>query len=330
MTSGPTRAANPPLSAAAALLAGFGVLVFAYQAIAWVGYLGDGPRISVNLHHRDFEWWSARVVESIVVFSVVGWAIYVVRERRRTGRLGADGLLMLGMLAASFWDPIYNWLVPAWQYSTNLVTLNDWLAHAPGIVNPDAGTMQWSVVMVLVGYPLWGVGFGAVIDISMRNITTRFPDAPKMAVAGVGFVVAAALTAVAFSVFKALGLMCAPGFDVGMPGHEIIPMALSGGVVFWGIGLVRNYRDDAGRTIVEWPSSGAVRFLAAAGLCQLIVVIGWGFLTVPLSLHSVPYPSGIPGHLIQQYCDPPGTRADSAYGPCPGSPGFKMPIAGVS
>jgi hypothetical protein len=330
MTSGPTRAANPPLSAAAALLAGFGVLVFAYQAIAWVGYLGDGPRISDNHDHRDFEWWSARVVESIVVFSVVGWVIYVVRERRRTGRLGADGLLMLGMLAASFWDPIYNWLVPAWQYSTNLVTLNDWLAHAPGIVNPDAGTMQWSVVMVLVGYPLWGVGFGAVIDISMRNITTRFPYAPKMAVAGVGFVVATALTTVAFSVFKALGLMCAPGFDVGMPGHEIIPMALSGGVVFWGIGLVRHYRDDAGRTIVEMPSSGAVRFLAAAGLCQLIVVIGWVFLTVPLSLHSVPYPSGIPGHLIQQYCDPPGTPADSAYDPCPGSPGFKMPIAGVS
>jgi Spirocyclase AveC-like len=236
---GPSRA----FSAGAALLAGFAVLLFAYQAIAWVGYLADGPRISVNHHSRDFDWWSARVVESIVVLSVVGWVIYVVRERRRTGRLGADGLLMLGMFAPSFWDPIYNWLVPAWQYSTNLVTLNDWFAHAPGIVNPDAGTMQWSVVMVLVGYPLWGMGFGAVIDISMRLVTTRFPATPAMAIAAIGFVVAALLTAISFGLFKALGLMRAPGFDLGLPGREIIPMALSGGVVFWGIGLVRHYRD---------------------------------------------------------------------------------------
>ena len=83
----------------------------------------------------------------------------MLRERRRAGRLGTDGLLILGFwecFGASFWDPIDNWLVPAWSYSTNLVALNDWFAHAPGIVNPDAGTMQWSVVMVLVGYPLWG------------------------------------------------------------------------------------------------------------------------------------------------------------------------------
>jgi hypothetical protein len=334
LAAGSPRGASPvpapALSAGVVLLAGCAVLVFAYQAIAWVGYLGDGPRISVNLDNRDFQWWSARVVESIVVLSVVGWAIYVVRERRRTGGLGTDGLLMLGMLASSFWDPIYNWLVPAWQYSTNLVTLNDWFAHAPGIVNPDAGTMQWSVVMVLVGYPLWGVGFGAVIDMAMRKIAAGVPAASRIVVAGAGFIVAVALTAVAFTLFKALGLMRAPGFDLGMPGHEIIPLALSGGVVFWGIGLVRHYRDGAGRSLVECSNSGAVRFLTAAGLCQLIVVIGWGFLTVPLSLHSVPYPSDIPSHLIQHYCDPPGTFRGSAYGPCPGTPGFKMPIAGVS
>ena len=61
-----------------------------------------------------------------------------------------------------------------------------------------------------------------------------------------------------------------------------------------------------------------------------MVVVGWGFLTVPLSLHSEPYPSDIPAHLIQRYCDAPGTSEKSAYGPCPGSRGFTMPIAGVS
>ena len=143
---------------------------------------------------------------------------------------------MLGMFGAAFWDPIYNWLVPAWMYSTNLVTLNDWFAHAPGIVNPDAGTMQWSVVMVLVGYPLWGVGFGAIVDVSMRRTGTRFPELSGGAVAGVGYVIAMVLTAISFSLFKALGLMRAPGFDLGMPGHELIPMTLSGAVVFGELG----------------------------------------------------------------------------------------------
>ncbi|SPX87963.1 spirocyclase AveC family protein [Mycobacteroides abscessus] len=326
----PTEIPRQWIGSTVAFLASVAALLFAYQAIAWAGYIADGPRISVNRDNADFYWWAARVVESIVVLSIVGWSWYVLRERRHTGRLGTDGLLMLGMFGAAFWDPIYNWLVPAWQYSTNLVTLNDWFAHAPGIVNPDAGTMQWSVVMVLVGYPLWGVGFGAIIDIAMRKARHRFPQAAGGAVLAAGLAIGVALTAISFSLFKALGLMQAPGFDLGMPGGELIPMALSGGIVFWGIGLIRHYRDRDGRSIVELPQSAWMRFLTSAGLCQLLVVVGWGFLTVPLSLHSEPYPSNLPSHLIEHYCDPPGTPNDTAYGECPGSPGFKLPIMGVS
>jgi hypothetical protein len=319
---------RPGLQTLAAFLACSGAALLVYQLITVIPYFIDGPKVSVNTGPRDLYWWTSRVFEVIVLASVVAWVIYVIRERRRVGRLGIDGLLIVGMFASGFWDPIYNWLVPAWMYSTNLVTLNDWFAHAPGFVNPDAGTMQWSLVIVLIGYPLWGVGYAILVDIAMRHVKRRRPGWSGGAMIAVGLLVGTVITGVSFGLFKAMGQMTAPGYDLGLPGDELIVMAVSGGLVFGTLGIVRHYRDAEGRTIVERPQRGWVRVLASAGTCQLLVIVGWGLLTVPLSLFSEPYPTDMPQHLIESYCDLPGAQPTTKYGPCPGSPGYRMPLEG--
>lgn len=302
--------------------------LLAYEAWTLAGWLADGPgQVTLFRDHGSTSWYAARAVEALVLLSVAGWVAHVIREHRRHGHLSTDGLLIIGMFSAAFWDPVYNWLTPAWLYSSNFLNVNDWLAHAPLIANPDAGRMPWPVIIVGVGYPLWGVGFAALVNVAMRGLQRRRPDAAAPALVLLAFAVSGGLTVASFAVFRALDLMAAPGYRLhALADSELIVFFWSGGLVFGGLACLRFFRDDRGRTLVERGGRGAVNVLAAIAACQLIVITGWGFLTVPLSLHSAPYPP-TPRHLINGLCDAPGAGA-TTYGPCPGSPGFRLPLVG--
>ena len=273
--------------------------LLAYELWTLAGWIGDGPFQIVAYQDRDsLSWAAARVVEILVVGSVAGFAWIVVRDWRRQGRLTTDALLIIGMFTAAFWDPIYNWLSPAWLYTSNFMNVNDWFAHAPLIFNPEAGTMPWPVILVGVGYPLWGVGFAALVNLPMAALKARRPTAGPVLLAGVAFVVAGAITALAFGIFQSLGLMTAPGYRLGFLGDsQLIFFFYSGGLVFGSLACVRFFKDTAGRSVVEGSRSGWVRVLAGIAACQLIVVLGWGVMTVPFSLVSSPYPE-VPPHLL--------------------------------
>ena len=300
--------------------------LLAYELWTLAAWLGDGPfQVTAERERGSTSWYGARVIEALVVLSVGAFLWRAVRDRRRLGRLSVDALLIIGMFTAAFWDPVYNWLTPAWLYSSNFLNVNDWLADAPLIVNTDAGTMPWPVIIVGVGYPLWGVGFAALVNVAMARVRARRPAIGPAGLAGTAFVVAGAITAAAFSIFQALDLMNAPGYRLGFLGDsQQLFFFYSGGLVFGGLACLRFFKDRDGFTLVERSRSGAVRVLAAIAACQIIVVVGWGLLTVPFSLHSSPYPE-LPRHLINGLCDAPGWEG-TAYGPCPGSPGFELPI----
>lgn len=298
-----------------AALAGIGVLLAAYQAYTLLGWIADGPhQITADRAHGTTSWVAARVIEVLVVASVAGFIAHAARERRRMGRLGTDALLIIGMFSAGFWDPIYNWVAPAWLYSSNFLNVNDWLAHAPGVSNPIMGSQPWPIVIVLIGYPLWGVGFAMLINVVMvragggvrRRLLT-------------GLVAAVAITCASFGIFKALDLMSAPGFRFSVLGNsDVLFAGVSGGLVFWGLACVRHFTGADGRAFFDRPGDGvATSVLAAMATCQLLVVLGWGVLTVPFTTHSSPYPA-LPAHLVNGECDPPGLHG-TAYGPCPGS-----------
>lgn len=320
-------AARPPVGALR-ILAVVACAFLAYEAWTLIGWIAEGPReVTTGRIVGSGTWVTAKVVEAIVLLSVAGFVVHAVRERRRLGRLGTDGLLIVGMVSAAFWDPIYNWLTPAWLYSSNLVNVADWFSHAPGVVNAAAGETPWPIVIVLIGYPLWGVGFAILIAQGLSLIDARRGPASAVACGLWAWALGALITGVAYATFRALGLMTAPGYRVTFLGDdELLLLSLSGGFVFGALGLTRHLRDATGRTLVEQSDSPRVRLLGAIGLCQVVVVLGWGLLTVPFSLYAAPYPD-VPDHLLTRVCDV-GDVTGTAYGPCPGSPGFSLPLRG--
>lgn len=326
-----TAAARAPVAGSRATttawLAAAALPLLAYETWTLAGWLSDGPaQITRYRVDGSTSWYAARLIEMLVVISVVAWVVRLVRERRRLGRLSTDALLVIGMFSAAFWDPIYNWLTPAWLYSSDFLNVNDWMAHAPLIANPDAGHMPWPVIIVGVGYPLWGVGFAALVDAVMTHVRRRRPTTGDPALVGIAFVVAGTLTVAAFAGFRALDLMAAPGYRLDALGGSELPVFFwSGGLVFGGLACLRFFRDAHGRTLVERGGHVRTNILAAIAACQLIVILGWGFLTVPFSLRSAPYPA-IPEHLINGLCDAPGVTG-TPYGPCPGGSGFRLPVA---
>lgn len=78
--------------------------------------------------------------------------------------------------------------------------------------------------------------------------------------------------------------------------------------------------------MAQRPASLVMRRLIAAGLCEQIVVIGWSFLTVPLSPHSKSYPSDIPHHPIQHHRVHRSVSASQPTVVALGGSGFTMPI----
>lgn len=322
----PSRGPGPYLAALALPLV-------AYQLWTIVGWLADGP--TQLTEHRDTgstSYIAAKAIELAIVLSTVAIAAFVARDCRRRGRLTFDAMLIVGIASAAFWDPIYNWITPAWLYSSNWINLNDWFDHAPLVLNPDAGEMPWPIAPVLVGYAFWGLCFAMVDNAVMRRVRARWPRIPNPALAAVAFASSGAVTAIAFSVFRAFDLMDAPGYRLAAVGDSLIVFFFySGGLVFGAFACLRYFRDRDGlalpeRGLAHLPPRRrtAAALLATIATCQIVVVVGWGLLTVPWSLYSSPYPE-TPAHLVNGLCDAPGVTGTD-YGPCPGSDGFRVPI----
>src|SRR5207244_1738336 len=109
---------------------------------------------------------------------------------------------------------------------------------------------------------------------------------------------------------------------------------VAGAILLFGLAAVRYARDDAGRTIVErgleqTPPRRA-RLIAALALCgflQLLLLFDAAVVNIT-GLYASPYPR-LPDHLVNGLCDTPASSS-TRYGPCPGSPDFRMPVRSLA
>jgi hypothetical protein len=311
-------------------LATFGALIVIYEAITWGGWLAAGP-VQIT-QYRDTHAASstiARCYEIAVLVVSVLLLVKVVSECRRRRRLTLDGQLLIGGVAALFWDPFGNFVQPAFFYSSNWLNLNSWTGFAPGVINPDASRMPEPAFIMLV-YPFGLLAFAIATNAVMRFAHTHRPEWSPARILAVG-TIAATLAGMALEApMFLLHLWALPGapstgalFDNA---HRYSPVEfLTTGMVFAGWAAVRYFRDDQGRAFTERGVGTGGSVLAIVGWCSTLLIVLQLIVTY-FSFHAAPYPAAYPRDLVNGMCNL-GTTQHTRYGPCPGSRGFKLPLA---
>lgn len=318
------------------ILAVIGGAAVAYALWTWGAWLADGP--SQVTEHRDPDhasWYVARLYEGLMVVVVVGLSLHLVRACRREGRLVFDVVILVAGFFTMFWDPMVNWMQPNFMYSSNWLNLNTWTGYAPGVVNPTASLMPQPVFIMLI-YPFGLLAFAMVLNKAMAWAKRTWPrmSALELVVFAyvVGGVLAMALEAPMF-LTHAWGLPGAPDTlalfddDHRYAWAEYVTTA----IVFATFGCVRFFKNDKGQTVAERGLEGfrpaarvVISILATTAMFWMSM---WALLLVqiPAGLHASPYPDGYPRHLINDLCDVHADQ-ETTYGPCPGTPGFRMPV----
>jgi hypothetical protein len=327
-TEAPVRGARPWTAARA--LAIFGVLNLAYMAVTVTRWLAGGPeQVDVRRDTHSASFWVAQAYLAAVVVVAGLLLARVVAQCRRQRRLTVDAQLLIGGAAALFWDPFGNFFQPAFMYSSNWLNLNTWAGHAPLVVNQDASAMPQPIFIMLV-YPFGLLAFSMFTTWTMRTAARLRPNWSGARLIGVcavaGTLGGAALEAPMFL----LHLWSLPGspavFSLFDNAHRYaIVEILTTGMVFAGWGAVRYFRDDQGKAFTERGQGQLGAILAMIGWCCSLLILLQLFVTF-FAFHADPYPPGFPPHLVNNMCDV-GVTQHTRYGPCPGSPDFKMPTS---
>lgn len=334
---------SPRQVPAAAILAVIGAVVAGYTLWTWGAWLASGPApVTASRDTDSPSWWVARVYEVIMAITAVALTVRIIGQCRRQRRLVFDAVMVIAGFFTLFWDPMVNWMQPNFMYSCNWLNLNTWVAQAPGVVNPTAGIMPQPVFIMLI-YPFGLLGFAMILNHGMRFVQGRVPRISSLALLAItyvyGWFLAFCLEAPAF-LNNLWGLPGAPArFSLFGNDHRFAwAEYITTSIVFTTFAAVRYFRDDRGQTIgergLENLAPAARTAVSIFATIAMFAMAMWALLLVqiPAGLHTSPYPDGYPAHQINGLCNIPGNKnwaQQTAYGPCPGSPGFRMPVRGT-
>jgi hypothetical protein len=313
-----------------------GVLLAVLELWTWVSWLAAGPRpITRWRDPGDPSWYGARVYELLMLACVVGVSVSVVRGIRRERRLTFDAMMVIGGFSTLFWDPMVNWLQPNFMYSSQWMNLNTWVCHVPAIPNPDACALPQPVFIMGI-YPFGLVAFAMILTRLMTWLRRRWPSMTTFRLVALTFLGAGLICVALEGPMFLLHLWALPGapgdFALFDDAHRFAwAEYLTTTMVFGLLGVLRYFRNDRGQTLVErnlghlTPGRRTLTSVFATiaymnGALILLVLI-----QILPGMHASPYPREYPAHLVNGLCDA-GPFTDTRYGPCPGSPGFRIPL----
>lgn len=344
MTS--TRATTTPSSPArdraaqhrwgvAHYLALIGAPILFVQIWTTIAWLPDAHQVTQFKTPYSVDWWAARFFEVLGIVAFVVVTVIVTRQCLRQRRLTFDAILLLCGMTAWWSDHGINVFGPVMLYSSNWVNVTTPLGHAPGMVDPDIGRLPDPVLFTI---PLESAGavLGAwLICWIAGRIRQRRPDTSTAKLLLILFGVGLALDLALEVPFVALGLWTytAPSWmSLNFASGLRFPVAewLGGGFWFLCFGMLRLFKNDRGETLVErgldylprWRRT-AITMLATYFCVQFV---NWGpsaWVDVAYLPYEQPWPH-VPSYLLTDACNAPGVSG-TRYGPCPGSPDFRLP-----
>lgn len=317
-------------------LAVAGVPVLIWNAWTIIAWLLDGPEAVTEFRDSgSVSWYAARVIECAVVVASLVMIGYLVRGCRRAGRVLTFDVMYCLVGATIFWSDFgMNFFQPVFVASSNFVNVNNPCGHMPFIVNSECGRGPEPILF----FPLVETFLVLALAIGISKLVSRARRRwPGMSTAQLFGVILAIATAFSLAeiLILALGVWgyAGPRWMSFSPGHGVhySAVVLLGTALFFGpMAALYIIRNDKGQTIVErgleHHPPALRKAITLMALYTSVQFITWIPGDGPMILASF-YQDGwskMPAHLVNGTCDAPGIEG-TRYGPCPGSPGYRMP-----
>jgi hypothetical protein len=316
-----------------------GVPFLMWEAWTVIAWLTDGPtQVTEFRDSTSANWYAARMYEGLAILVSIAVIVYVVRGCVRARRVLTFDVMFCLCGATVFWaDLVVNGIHPILMVSSNFLNLNHPCGHMPFVVNPDCGRAPEPF---LFWFPLETFGLlGAAIVAAagVRWARQRWPGISTAKLLGLvllgGLLVecifeppAVALGLWTYNANPLTAIPLGKGGAFRLPVIEIVAAGLWFGLLI----AVRVLKDDRGRTLVERGLEQhtrcvrkAISLLALYGVFQFVNIVVATMPLWPLGFYEGPWPR-LPKYVVNDVCDAPGVQG-TRYGPCPGSPGYRMP-----
>lgn len=333
-------------------LAIIGIPILVWEAWTVVAWLLDGPHAITEFRGSTTTRIAARTLETLAVLVSLVVGTWVVRGCLRERTLTFDALFCIAATSIWFGDLSPNFFQPIILYSSEWINLNSPCGNQPFIVNPDCGRVPDPILFMLLlevfGLLVLAIGMGKFMQWARgrwpASITWR--SVAKMLL--VMLAVAVVLDLLIEIPLIALGLWSYPGSPEWMSlsfgsenGARWTALEIpTFGLWMASIAAIRYFKNDRGETLVE---RGLQRHpprirkaITLMALFSFFNLSTWTLGTIPL-LPLGPYSDkwpALPAHLLNDVCDLPSAdggaedetaAGGTAYGPCPGNPGYRMP-----
>ncbi len=289
---------------------------------------------------HPLEWWGARGFELFAILLSIFVISRLIRGIREQGRFFTFDVIFCIACATLFWaNAGNNVFAPMFTISSAFVNLNDTCGFNPLVVNPDCG--QFANPIIFLGlFEVFGLlGCAMLLGSVANRIRARNPGISNAKIffatclGGCVLVLGEPLTLLPLHLWSFPGAPWSVEIGGEAFSYPLFPEVLVFGLWIGIISAVRIFKDDQGRTFVERGlerhGPGARTAITLLAMYALVQLATWGPSTAPmwiLGFNQHAWPA-MPAHIQNGLCDTPG-GTPTRYGPCPGTPGFKMPIRG--
>jgi hypothetical protein len=285
--------------------------VFALVMEIWVlGHWITGPNFKTTpVGPSPVPTYMKIGLTSLTAFGIVAWFFcmwhFLIKPWRREGHITLDGMFSICFILIYWMDPLGDMIVPQFTYNAWLTNWGSWLADVPGTLMPGANLIPEPIFLTGPLY-LWCIfGVCVVANNLMRKAKARWPHMTNfqliMGTIGV-FIVWDLFWELTFIRIGYWTYPTTPRFLTLFGGdwyriHLTEPVAW--GTTWAAFTLLRYFKDDKGRTLVErgvddvrtgTKGKQLLSFFALYGGISLLFLFGYVIPTNAIAIHGDGWP----------------------------------------